>query len=153
MPEKANPLVNELNKILTNTLDYKEVLSKLSQSISAEATRDKLREFAEVKEEESQNLMKCIKELGGRIESNERMTDQEAVIWVPRPLPDANDMDAVLTKLIAAEENVRDDYDTLLERDEIEVNQSSMLKKHKQEAEANLKYFESARQSIESKPT
>lgn len=153
MAEKANPLVDELNKILTNTLDYKEWLAKLSRSVSQEATRDKLREFSEVKKKESQELMPIINELGGRVESNERMTDQASVYWVPRPLPDADDMETVLAKLITTEKNVHDSYSSLLEQDDIDSEHENILKKHQQEAEANLKYFQGAQQSLETKPT
>ena len=50
-----------MNKILINILDYREVLVKLSESVSHEATKAKLTEFAEVKQDESQNLKKLIK--------------------------------------------------------------------------------------------
>lgn len=151
MTEKANTPVDELNKILTNTLDYKSVLLELSKSISDEATKNKLKEFAEIKEKESQNLMKLVKELGGRIETNERMTDQESVNWVRRPLPEPKDMDAVLDKLIRSERNAIDDYENLLPRKELQSEQVDVIKKHKQEAEANLDYFQGARKALDKK--
>ena len=153
MAEKANPIIDELNKILLNTLDYQEVLAKLSRSVPHEATRDRLREFVEVKEKESQNLMNSIKQSGGHIDTNERMTDQEAVYWVPRPLPEANDMKAVLAKLIDTEQNVIDAYENLLGQEKIEKEYGDILKKHRQEAEANLEYFQGAEQSLKKNPT
>lgn len=149
MAEKANPIIDELNKILTNTLDYKEVLVKLSRSVSHGATQEKLTEFAEVKQEESQNLMKLVKNLGGQVDTNERMTDQESVCWVKRPIPDGNNMEDVLDTLITAEKNIADEYKNLLSRDEIHQEHLETLKKHHQEAKANLQYFESAQASID----
>lgn len=153
MTEKANTPVDELNKVLTNTLDYKSVLLDLSKSISHDATKNKLNEFAEIKEKESRNLMKLIKALGGRIETNERMTDQESIYWVRRPLPEAKDMDAVLDKLIRTERNAIDDYESLLTRKELTSEHRDVLKKHKQEAEANLDYFQGAREALDKKST
>ncbi len=147
MAEKTNLPVDELNKILTNTLNYERVLRKLSNSIKHTSTREKLKEFADVKEKEAQTLMKVIKNMGGQIETNERVTDQESIYWVSKPLPDPNDMDAVLAKLINAEQNVIKDYKDLLSQKEIEEEHRKMLEKHKKEAEANLDYFQNARES------
>lgn len=149
MVDKANPLVDELNKILTNTLDYREVLQKLSKSVSHETTSKKLSEFAEIKQEESQNLMKVINDLGGQVETNERMTDQQAVCWMPEPIPNGDDTNEVLDKLISAEKNVLNDYNDLLNEDKIDQQHLSVLKKHHQQAEANLKYLRSAKASEE----
>ncbi len=151
MIEKANTPVDELNKILTNTLDYKSVLLNLSKSLSHEATKNKLKEFAEIKEKESQNLMKLVKASGGRIETNERMTDQESIYWVRRPFPEAKDMDAALDKLIHAERNAIDDYKSLLSREKLQSGHRDVLQKHKQEAEANLDYFQGAKQALDKK--
>lgn len=149
MAEKANPILDELNKILTNTMDYKEVLVKLSRSVSHAATQEKLTEFAEVKQEESQNLMKLVKKLGGQVDTNERRTDQESVYWVNRPIPDANNIDDVLDTLIATEKKIADEYNDLLSRDEIPQENLETLKKNHQEAKANLQYFESAKATID----
>lgn len=151
MAEKANPIIDDLNKILTITLDYKEVLEKLSKSISHDATKDKLRELAQVKNTESQQLMDIIKQSGGRIESSERVTDQEALYWVSRPLPDPGSMKSVLNKLIDTERNAKEDYGSLLSQKEIESDHEEMLTKMKKEAEANLEYFQSASQSLDKK--
>lgn len=151
MADKANPLVDEINKILTNTLDYREVLMKLSDTISHEATSEKLREFAEIKQDESQNLIKIINDLGGQVETNERMTDQESIYWIPRKRPETNDMEAILNQLIDAEKNIKEDYNTLLSQDEIEKVDIKNLKKHKKEAEANLNYFQVALRSLQQK--
>ncbi len=151
MAEKANTQVDELNKILTNTLDYKSVLLDLSKSISHQATKNKLREFAAVKEKESQKLMELVKASGGQIETNERMTDQEGLYWVPRPLPEPQDMEVILDKLIHAERNAIEDYDSLLDQKKLQIENRDVLKKHKQEAEANLDYFEGVKQALDKK--
>lgn len=151
MIEKANTPVDEVNKILTNILDYKSVLLSLSESISQEATKHKLREFADIKESESQNLMDLVKALGGRVQTNERMTDQESLYWVVRPLPETKDMEAVVDKLINAERNAIEDYDSLLDQKKLPEENREVLKKHKQEAEANLDYFKGARQALDKK--
>lgn len=153
MTEKANTPVDELNKILTNTLDYKSVLLDISKSISHEATKNKLREFADIKEKESQNLMKLVKASGGQIETNERMTDQESLYWVRRPLPETKDMEVILDKLIDAERNAIEDYENLLSRENLQVAHRDVLKEHKQEADANLDYFEGVRQALDKKST
>ncbi len=92
--------------------------------------------------------MKLVKNLGGQIETNERMTDQEAVNWISRPVPDGNDMKEVLDKLIVAEKNIGKDYKNLLTHREINQENSKIIKKHHQEAEANLQYFQTAKASI-----
>lgn len=149
MTEKANSPLEEMNKTLTNLLDYREVLANLSASVEHEATKKKLQEFAEVKKNESQSLMKVIKEMGGHIDGNERMTDQEAVYWVPRPLPEAADLKVALAKLIDTEQNAIKEYKHLMAQDEIETQHHDTFEKFQQEAEANLKYFQSAKQSME----
>ncbi len=151
MTEKANTPVDELNKILTNILDYKSVLLDISKSISHEATKDKLHEFAEVKEKESQNLMELIKASGGQVETNERITDQEALYWVSRPLTETKDMEVLLDTLIHAERNAIEDYDSVLDQKNLQDENREVLKKHKQEAEANLDYFEGTKQALEKK--
>lgn len=148
MSEKANSLIDELNKILTNTLDYKEFLVELSKSVSHEETKKKLEEFAEVKQDESQNLMKVIKSSGGQIETNERMTDQNSLYWVSRTPPDPNDTKAVLTQLISAEKNIIEDYDAVLSDDQIDKEFLEIPRKHHEQAEANLKYLQTASESI-----
>jgi len=144
--DKVKSLIEELNKTLTNSLDYKDVLTTLSKSVSQEATRKKLNELAEVKDQESHDLMELIKKLGGHIDPNERMTDQESVCWVPRPTPDGSDRDDMLGKLITSEENAIKEYKTLLDHDEMdsESKTKTTLRKHLEQAEANLEYFQGA---------
>ena len=103
MSDKANSFIDQLNKILTNTIDYKEVLTKFSTAVSHEPTQAKLRELAEVKQEESSQLMNLIKNSGGQIETNERITDQESLYWIARPLPEPSDTSELLKKLTQAE--------------------------------------------------
>lgn len=70
-----------MNKILTNTLEYKELLKILAYSVLDGTTQDKLREFTEVAEEESKNLTLFMSDLGGggEVNSTGLHTDQEAV--------------------------------------------------------------------------
>jgi len=144
-------LIESLNKILTNTLDYKEVLQKLASSISHRTTADKLDEFAKVCDREAKRLIKLIPDIGGQVESTERQTDQEAVAWVSRPLPDTENMQSILACLIEAERNKENDYNTILGHDSIDRETKNLLTKHRKEAESNLTYFQSAMQALETK--
>lgn len=144
-------LVDELNKVLTNTLDYNEVLQKLADAITHESTQNKLDEFAGVAIKESKRLMQIISDLGGDVQSTGRLTDQEAVYWVSRPMPDSQNMQSVLACLIEAERNKEDDYATILGNDEIDRETRNRLVRHRREAETNLKYFQSAMQTVEKK--
>ncbi|QLG46568.1 hypothetical protein [Costertonia aggregata] len=147
----ANNLIDELNKILTNTLNYQEALSSLAESVSHEPTKDKLVEFARVAEKESKTLMQVISENGGQIESTARQTDQEAISWMPRTSPDPSNMQSVLESLIEAERNKEGAYQKLLSHENISRKMKNALKNHRLEAEANLKHFQSALQAIEKK--
>ena len=147
MSEKANPLVDELNKVLTCILDFKQVLTDFSKSASHDATRNKLKELVESREQESESIMGIIKDLGGQVETNERITDQEAVNWVPRPLPDSDNVSSLLDTLIKAEGNAIEAYEKLLKREKMDEGHRETLSKYKMAAEANLKYFESAQSS------
>jgi len=139
-----NNLIDELNKILTNTLDYQEVLQKLAGSVSHQPTQDKMDEFAKVAEDESKTLIMLISDIGGDVESTERQTDQESISWVSRPLPDPDFMQGVLACLVKAERNKEDDYNTILAHEDIGRETKNLLNKHRKEAETNLKYFQSA---------
>ncbi|MGB7392855.1 MAG: hypothetical protein WA913_00540 [Pricia sp.] len=144
-------LVDSLNRILTNTLEYREALEELADSVNDRTTASKLDEFAEVRGNETENLMELISGAGGRIESSGRTTDQESVSWLAPTLPDAKDMAAVLSYLIKAEQKAKDDYATVLDNEKLDEKGRQILEKHRQEASSNLQYFESAKASIKGK--
>ncbi|MBC7000890.1 hypothetical protein [Cytophaga sp. FL35] len=135
-------IIDKLNKILINTLDYKEVLGKLASSITHGATGDKLKELAEVADRESKSLVKIISDIGGNVESTERKTDQESIYWVSRPLPNAQDMQEVLPCLIEAERSKEKDYNEVIGHEDIQRETANQLGKHRKEAEATLRYFQ-----------
>ena len=144
-------IIEQLNRVLRNTLDYKGVLQKLANSISDKSTRDKLKEFAEVADKESENLIQLIYDLGGKGSSIGQARDQENTGWVPRPLPDPENMQAVLACLIEAERRKEHDYNLIQSHEDMKREDINRLDMHRKEAEANLRYFQSAKASLEHK--
>ena len=155
LPETHNPqpmkhnIIQELNRVLGNTLDYKGVLQKLANSISDRSTCDKLKEFAEVADKESENLIRLINDLGGK--GSGIGHEEEDLRWVPRPLPDPNNMQAVLACLIQAERHKEQDYNLIQSHEDMKREDINRLDMHRKEAEANLRYFQSAQASLEHK--
>ncbi|WP_373519506.1 hypothetical protein [Pricia sp.] len=145
-------IIDELNMILTKTLDHQEAFRQLSQTSTHGATADKLDEFAKVAKKESERLIKAISDMGGDVQTTERHTDQQTIGWVPRPLPDSKDLQALLECLIKGERNKEDDYNNLFAREDIDSELKNLLSKHRKEAESNLVYFQSALKSLEQRP-
>jgi len=146
-----NTIIDELNKVLTNTLDYREVLRKLASTISHNATQEKLKEFSEIAEKEGNRLIKAISDLGGDVESSDRQTDQEAICWITSPLPDTNNMQSVLACLIEAERKKEDDYSAIFAHDDIDRETRNRLDKNQRQTKANILYFQTAMQTSENK--
>ena len=146
-----NNIIDELNKLLTNTLGYREVIQELASELSHKTTVDKLNEFSNIAKKESETIIQVISELGGEVESSERQTDQKAVSWASAPLPERMEMQSVVEYLIEIERKKEDDYDKLLAHDEIDRKSKNMLKKHRKQAESNLLYFQTALQTLEKK--
>jgi len=144
-----NNIIDVLNKILTNTLGYKQILQKLSDSIAHPPTSDKLNQLEEITEEESEKLMILISDLGGDVESSERLSDQEAINWVPRPLPDPGDTPSVWASLIKAERNKEDDYTSLLNHPDIDRKTKNSLKTHLKKVESNITHFQSILEGLD----
>lgn len=136
-------IIDVLNKILTNTLDYKQVLKNLTDSITHPTTSDKVNELAEIAEKETKKLIKIISELGGDVDSTERLSDQEAINWFPRPLPNTGDNASVWASLIKAERSKEDDYKSLLAHQEIDRETKNVLKGHLKKTESNIREFQS----------
>ncbi|NNE78354.1 MAG: hypothetical protein HKN31_14925, partial [Pricia sp.] len=63
----------------------------------------------------------------------------------------AEDMQAVLACLIEAERKKEDDYNSILGHPDIPREVKNSLKEHRKEAESNLKYFQSAKETVEHK--
>lgn len=137
-------LIYELNKILTNTLDYREVLLKLAESVSHQATQDKLEEFAKVRKKQSEDLILLISNLGGNVQSTERQTDQPAISWTEKKHPDDKDIKGLLEYLIGAEENSVEDYSDVLKKVDDASDAQEILERHKREGETTLNYLETA---------
>ena len=144
-------IIEELNRVLRNTLDYKGVLQKLANSISDKSTHDKLKEFAEVADKESENLIQLIYDLGGKGSKMGHDVGQEDLLWVPRPLPDPKNMQAVLACLIQTERHKEQDYNLIQSHEDMKREDINRLYMHRKEAEANLRYFQSAQASLEHK--
>ncbi|MBW8201124.1 hypothetical protein [Flagellimonas abyssi] len=138
-----NNIIDVLNKILTNTLDYKQVLQKLADSITHPPTTDKLNQLEDIAEKETEKLIRIVSDLGGDVESSERLTDQKAIYWFPRPLPDVGDNASVWASLIKAERNKEVDYKSLLEHQEIDRKTKNVLKSHLKKTESNIRDFQS----------
>lgn len=146
-----NNLIDELNKVLTNTLDYKEVLHKFGDTVSHQVTQDKLNEFSKVADKESKTLIQLITSSGGDVETTERHTDHESLRWVSRPLPEPKNIEAVLACLIEAERNKEQAYNRVLSHKDITREHKNSLDKHRREAESNLKYFQTAKGALNRK--
>lgn len=95
-------IVNSMNKNVTNTLDYKEVLLKLSNAIRREATKYKLNQFADVTKKESIILIQIISIFDNNIQSKGHQTDHLDLFWVARLFTDTKNMQAILACLIKA---------------------------------------------------
>ncbi|WP_373518017.1 hypothetical protein [Pricia sp.] len=139
-------IIDGMNQLLTNVLDYKEVLQKLADSISDNPTSEKIKEFAKVADKESKELIQLISDLGGEAETTERQTDQASIGWFSGS-PDTKDMTSVLEYLVEAERNREEEYSTVIQHDKLERPHKNRLIKHRKEAEANLKYFQTALQA------
>jgi len=141
--------IDNLNKILTNTIEFQEVLKDLAKSVYDETTKEKLKELAAIKKKHSEQLIGLISDLGGDVESTGRMTDQEAVSWVQKPLPAGDEMTEILSLLKTAEEKALNDYNELLAQSELNDEMQQTLEVHVQDVKANLKYFTVAKESLE----
>ncbi|WP_318312617.1 hypothetical protein [Flagellimonas crocea] len=135
-------IIDILNKILTNTLDYKQVLQKLADSITHPSTSDRLNELEESADGESKKIIKIISDMGGDVESSERLSDQESIYWMSRPLPDAGDLVSVWNSIIEAERNKEDDYKYLLTHNDIDRETKNNLKTHLKKTESNITDFQ-----------
>ena len=145
-----NTIIDSLNKILTNTLEYKTVLIQLEELVSHGATKEKLSDLAKIREKHAKDLIKIIGDNGGDVESTKRITDHEMVSWIQSPVPEKADMEKIVFFLIPIEKNALKAYTDIIENDEIEIRleEKEVLEKHLKEAEVNLKYFETAEQSL-----
>ncbi len=142
-------IIDELNMILTKTLDQKEAFQEVSDRFNEDEIGGKLDQFAKVVKEESERLIKAISDLGGDVETTERQTDHESIAWVSRPLPDSEDSQALLECLIKAERRKEEDYNKLFASEEIDRELKNHLIKHRKETESNLVFFQSALKSLE----
>lgn len=140
--------IDDLNSTLTKILDLREVFKELSRTSHKELAK-KLGEFSENAKDESENLTKAISDFGGDVETTERRTDQNALSWVPRPLPDANDLKEVMEFLITGERNREKELGEKFSGKDVDREVKNLFMKHKKENEANLVYFQSVQKSLE----
>ena len=146
-----NSNIAELNIILTNTLEYMEVLQEMAEAITAKHIKERLKDFAEIAKEESQQLTLIISNKGGDVESTDRLTDQQAIGWAPKPLPNPENIQDVLNYLIKIERKKEDDYNHLRSREDIEREDINRLYKHKKKSEEMLRFYQSELLSLENK--
>ena len=137
-----NTLVDDLNKLLTNTLEYQEVLKELAEKVSDSATKKKLEELADVKKKQAEDFIKIIPSLGGKVESSERIMDQDSVSWVIRPLPNQKNVEEIFFFLIETEQKARQDYQNILSQNDLEESIKRELEIMFQEADNNIKNLE-----------
>jgi hypothetical protein len=140
--------IDDLNSTLTKILDLREVFKELSRTSHKELAK-KLGEFSENAKDGSENLTKAISDFGGDVETTERRTDQNALSWVPRPLPDANDLKEVMECLITGERNREKELGEKFSGKDVDREVKNLFMKHKKENEANLVYFQSVQKSLE----
>ncbi len=144
-----NTIIDSLNKILTNTLEYKTVLEKLEELVSHDATKEKLSELAKIREKHAQDLIKMIGDNGGDVESSTRITDNEMISWIQSPVPEKSEMEEIISFLIPIEKNALEAYRELDLKDKISTEEKEILEKHQKEIEVTIKYFETAQQTLE----
>lgn len=144
-------IIEELNKLLTNTMGYREVLLQLSDKVENREVQKKLKEFAEMAEEETNKLIQLIGDLGGDVETTGRHTDDAAISWVQKPLPPFDNLKSVLECLIKAQRQKEEDYNTILAKDEMDRANKNQLDKQRREAETQLLFFQDKLISLENK--
>lgn len=143
-----NSHIDDLNRVLTNTLEYCEVVKELANAGYDSETAKKLEKFAKIRKGQSEDLISIIPKEGGDIESTGRTTDQEVISWLGRPLPVATDMIALLDFLIKAEKKSLEDYKIILDHVLLKSESEKIIKKHKREGETTLHYLETARETV-----
>lgn len=146
-----NQLIDVLNQVLINTMDYKMMLQKLSANDTQPKIGKKVEELINIQEEESKALIKIISALGGDMETTQRLTDQDAIYWFPRPLADPEDFNMILNSLIEAERKKEQDYHKLLAHEELEREHKNHLDNHRKESEKVLTFFQSIKITIDNK--
>ncbi|MCK0159170.1 hypothetical protein [Allomuricauda sp. F6463D] len=141
--------IDVLNKILTNTLEYIQILQNLTDSITHPPTLDKLNQLKVINEEESEKLIKVISGLGGDVQTSERLTDQEAINWISSPILNNGDITSVWEHLIEAERNKEDDYKNVLTHHDIDRETKNTLKPHLKKTESNITDYQSTLHGLE----
>src|SRR5690606_7203422 len=145
-----NQLIYELKKILSKTLDYKMVLQDLAGKLEYPEIQGKLQEFAALEKKESKTLIYIIIKIGGDLELIEQ-TGQQPIYWVTRPLPDPDDLPAILDSLIGAERNKEQDYHNILAHQSLSEEHKNRLDIHRKQGEECLRYFQSTKMSRENR--
>lgn len=143
MNNMASSVIEQLNRILTNTLIYKGKLKTLSERSYSEETNLKMKDFAKRRTAQANELIQIINELGGQAESTPQHTDAEKISWCAEILPKDGDTMALLKYLISAEKESLNDYRQVMEQ----INNrdiESKLQDHIQQGEVTLKYLKVA---------
>lgn len=142
-------IIDNLNKVLTNTLEYQEGLKKLANAGYDSETKKKLQEFAKIRKKQIEDLILIISKTGGDIESTERPTDHQVTSWLLKPQPESSEILKLLSFLIEAEKNSLEDYEDLLDDFELQSDSATILRRHQREAETTLHYLETAEETVE----
>ncbi len=151
MEANPDPLINELKKLMSYTLNYRRILKNLARVNYDNSTRDKLEEFAKVADKESETLRLLLSELDYDIDRNELDNNYKNGSWFSKPLPDSKNMQSVLAYLIEAEGNKAADYKYVLSNIDLKNEYRNQLEKHRLEAKTNIKYLMSAMKMLEHK--
>jgi len=138
-----NSIIDELNRVLTNTYEYKNVLHKVSQLSESPKLQDNLNEQVTVAEKESEELIQLISKLGGDVDSTERQTDQELIGWVTPAPPNNNKYGTLVNYLIEIEKNKRQDYYAILNQKETSDEVKAFLKNNIENIESQLEFYNS----------
>ena len=142
-----NKKIDQFNKLLTNTLRYKEMCDDIAEQISHKETASKLEEFANISEKESKGLIKLISAQGGDVQTTPRHTDQDAICWTPHKEPDLKGMSSVIGCLIDVEQKKIADYKNMLTIDKIDDEAKNLFQRHLTQADSNLNYLQVAQGS------
>jgi len=140
--------IDELNTLLTNTLEYKQFLKEQADSGYDSRSDKKISEFASIKNCQGITLMKLISELGGDVESSARITDQRIISWLPSREPSFNTQVDLIGYCLEAENNAMEQYRDLITRFEEESEFTEMLNNFIDQSENALDYFENEKRVL-----
>jgi hypothetical protein len=140
-------VLDNLNEILTNTLEYKETIQEFSSRVAGTAVETELNKMVEQNKDESEKLILLISDLDGKVMSTERKTDQAMLSWLPNPIPNAQDKASIISLIIAAEQEKIEAYNTMKNFEDFDQNKKANATNAIERCENNIKSLKSGLKS------